>query len=287
MAKNALITSVLLGTSLAVSAAVDITGNYEGTFTDTSGATFTQDLDLQLVGGSDAAKVTVLMEDLTGGSTLTANQVFIETSIEGLGLKAGNYKNQNGSGLMQAESAAANQFELSGEYQGMKLAAAQVSGQGKVTMDASVNVAGAEVSVQNLNNSDRFIRVVAEFFGIGMEVETQKAAGGRNTAVAASVTTPLTETASVTATLVGVSVEDASAVTQDDGILEDISDATKDVVGAVVTVSTASGNVTGKVIDKNDTMTYLAELEKGVMTYGYSKTEAVDGVFSAKIKVAF
>ena len=277
MAKNALITSVLLGTSLAVSAAVDITGNYEGTFTDTSGATFTQDLDLQLVGGSDAAKVTVLMEDLTGGSTLTANQVFIETSIEGLGLKAGNYKNQNGSGLMQAESAAANQFELSGEYQGMKLAAAQVSGQGKVTMDASVNVAGAEVSVQNLNNSDRFIRVVAEFFGIGMEVETQKAAGGRNTAVAASVT----------ATLVGVSVEDASAVTQDDGILEDISDATKDVVGAVVTVSTASGNVTGKVIDKNDTMTYLAELEKGVMTYGYSKTEAVDGVFSAKIKVAF
>lgn len=287
MTKNTLITSALLGTSLAVSAAVDITGNYEGTFTDTSGATYSQDLDLQLVGSSDAATVTVLMEDLTGGSTLTANQVFVETSINTLGLKAGNYKSQNGSGLLQAESAAANQFELSGEYAGVALSAGQVSGQGNVTMDAAANVAGADVYVQNLSNSNRFIRVVADFFGISMEVETQKAAGGRNTAVAASVTSPLTETTSVTTTLVGVKVGDASGVTQDDGILNDISDATKDVVGAVVTVGTAAGSVTGKAIDKNDAMTYVAELESGAMTYGYSKTDDVDGVFSAKIKVTF
>ena len=92
-------------------AGMEIKGSYEGTLTDGGAATYAQDLDLTLVGSTDGAKVTVMLEDLTGGSNLTANQVFVETGFEGLNFKGGNYKSQNGSGLMQTTSAVVNQFE--------------------------------------------------------------------------------------------------------------------------------------------------------------------------------
>ena len=279
--------AVLAATTMTASiAAVDFTGNYEGTFTDGNpgAATYTQDLDLKLVGTSGESKVTVMMEDLTGGSTVTANQVFVETSIEGLGLKAGNYKNQNGSGLMQKKSAVTNQFEVGTTVAGASLTLGQVSGDSQTTVDASMDIAGMNVNVQNVSASDRFITIVANFFGLGTTVETQETAVGRNTALSANATV-----AGLDLTSVVVDVNDATAVTQDDGILGDISSANNGdtVVGGVVSTATSIGTVTGKMYDINDAKTYVAEIERGALTVGYAKTDNLDGVTTAEVNVAF
>jgi len=187
MTKNliAVLAATMTTASMAV---VDITGNYEGTFTDGNpgAASYAQDLDLTLVGTSGASTVTVMMEDLTGGTAVTANQVFVETAIEGIALKAGNYKNQNGSGLMQKTSAVTNQFEVSTSIAGAGITLGQVSEASKVTVDASLEVAELDVTVQNVTATDRFITVVANFLGLGVTAETQNTTVGRNTAVSAT-----------------------------------------------------------------------------------------------------
>ncbi|MBC8321536.1 MAG: hypothetical protein H8E34_12530 [Bacteroidetes bacterium] len=287
MTKNLI--AVLAATTLTANAAVDFTGNYEGTFTDGSGATYAQDLDLTLVGSTDGAKVTAMFENLTGGSAVTANQVFVEADLEGVAVKAGNYKNQNGSGLMQKKSAVTNQFEVSTSIAGASIALGQVSGDSQTTVDASMNIAGADITVQDVSASDRFITVVANFFGFGVTAETQNTTVGRNTAVSATANIALGESAAIESTVVMIDVNDATKVTQDDGILGDISSASngKKVMGAVLSTATSIGTLTGKMIDMNDANTYVAEVERGALTVGYSKTDNVDGVTSAKINVAF
>ena len=273
----------------AASADISINGSYEGTFTEGGAATYAQDLDLTLVGSAGGAKVTVMMEDLTGGSTVTTSQVFVEAGIEGLDFKGGNYKSQNGSGLLQAESATTNQFEVGTSIAGASVTVGQVSGEGSATIDAGFEVAGLDIDVQNVSNTDRFITVVANFFGFGTTIETQETATGRNTAVSANAGLIISETATINVTSVYIDVEDTAGVTQDDGILGDISDAnTGSVVRAgVASLETDLGTVTGKYIIKNDLDTYVAELERGIMEYGYSKTEDEDGVFNAKLTVSF
>ena len=285
MTKNliAVLAATMTTASMAV---VDITGNYEGTFTDGNpgAASYAQDLDLTLVGTSGASTVTVMMEDLTGGTAVTANQVFVETAIEGIALKAGNYKNQNGSGLMQKKSAVTNQFEVSTSIAGAGITLGQVSEASKVTVDASLEVAELDVTVQNVTATDRFITVVANFLGLGVTAETQNTTVGRNTAVSAT-----TNVGALTATTVVIDVNDATAMSQDDGILGDISTAVngKKVVGGVLSTATTIGTVTGKAFEMNDAMTYTGEIERGALTVGYTKADNTAGVTTAKINVSF
>jgi len=285
MTKNliAVLAATMTTASMAV---VDITGNYEGTFTDGNpgAASYAQDLDLTLVGTSGASTVTVMMEDLTGGTAVTANQVFVETAIEGIALKAGNYKNQNGSGLMQKTSAVTNQFEVSTSIAGAGITLGQVSEASKVTVDASLEVAELDVTVQNVTATDRFITVVANFLGLGVTAETQNTTVGRNTAVSATTTV-----GGLNATTVVIDVNDATAMSQDDGILGDISTAVngKKVVGGVLSTATTIGTVTGKAFEMNDAMTYTGEIERGALTVGYTKADNTAGVTTAKINVSF
>ena len=282
MNKNLLIAALFAATS--ANAAMNITGDYEGTFTDGSGASYAQDLDLTLVGSTDGAKVTMMMEDITGETALTTSQVFVETDIEGIAIKAGNYKNQNGSGLMQTDSAIANQFAVSTSIAGAGITLGQVSGDSNVTVDASMEVAGLDVTVQNVTATDRFITVVANFLGLGVTAETQNTTVGRNTAVSATTTV-----GGLNATTVVIDVNDATAMSQDDGILGDISTAVngKKVVGGVLSTATTIGTVTGKAFEMNDAMTYTGEIERGALTVGYTKADNTEGVTSAEINVAF
>jgi hypothetical protein len=86
-----------------------------------------------------------------------------------------------------------------------------------------------------------------------------------------------------------VDVNDATAITQDDGILGDISGANNGstVKGAVISTATSFGTVTGKMYEVNDTTTFAGEVERGALTVGYTKVDNVDGVFDAKINIAF
>jgi len=282
--------AVIAATTMTTSmAAVDFSANYEGTLTDGGAATYAQDLDLKMVGSAGNSSVTVLMEDLTGGSTVTANQAWIETSLEGLAFKGGNYKSQNGSGLLQKKGAVTNQMEIGTSIAGAGLTVTQASGDGNATVNASTSIAGVDVNVQNVSATDRFITVVADFFGFGVTAETQETATGRNTAVAASAGVALSESTVVGLTGVYVDVKDTAGVTQDDGILGDISGANtgSTIKGAVASLNTDLGNVTGKYAVVNDLNTITAELQRGVWTLGHSKTENADGVTTAKINVAF
>ena len=289
MNKKTLI-AVLAATTLNAQAGFNITGDYQGTISDGNpgAATYAQDLDLKMVGTTEGAKVTATFENLTGGSAVSATQVFIETDLEGLSFKGGNYKGQNGSGLLQTTSAVTNQMEVGFDVAGFDLSVGQESGVGKATVDTSVafgrESAGVDVELQNVTASDRFITVVANFFGFGVTAETQNTVTGRNTAAAIDTTV-----AGVDLTTVMIDVNDATALTQDDGILGDISDTLNGntTKGMVASTATVAGVVTGKYIDKNDLVTYVAEVERGALTVGYSKTENVDAVISGEINVKF
>ena len=290
MNKN-LIAAIAALTTTASIASVSITGDYEGIAQDGNpgAASYTQDLDLKMVGSNGDTSVTILMENLTGGSTVTANQVFIESGLESLSFKGGKYKNQNGSGLMQKGGDVTNQFEVSTSVAGAALTVGQASGDGNATVDAGLEIAGLDVNVQNVSNTDRFITIVADFFGFRTTTEYQKTSIGTNVAISADASVSITEGTSVAVTGVYMDIEDTAGVTQDDGILDDVSDATTDstIKGAVASLNTTLGTVTGKAFDKNDKMTYVGELSRGIWTFGHSKTENVDGITTAEINVSF
>jgi hypothetical protein len=288
-----LIAAVAAATTMTVALAdVTLSGTYEGTFAEgtTDGATYTQDLDLTLIGtaGQDTT-VTATFEDITGGDTVTNTQLFIETKVMGLNLKGGTYKTQNGTGLMQKKSSAAGQFELSTAIQGIGVSVGQVSGSSKATADLATSINGVGITVQNITNTDRFISAVTDIAGLSVAFEQQTTTTGTNTAGSISTYIPLDETNTISLTGVMIDVEDTAGITQDDGILGDISDAQngKTILGVVTSIDSTFGTVTSKYINKNDLDTYVIELNQGVMDYSYTKTENADGIFGAEISVTF
>ena len=84
---NKTLIAALAATTLTAQAAINISGDYQGTISEGNpgAATYTQDLDLKMVGDiADGTKVTATFENLTGGSAVSATQVFVETSLEGI-----------------------------------------------------------------------------------------------------------------------------------------------------------------------------------------------------------
>ena len=287
--KNKNLIAAIAATTLSTAsmASVFINGTYEGTATDGNpgASTYAQDLDLTLVGSNDSGTtVTAKFEDLTGGSAVTATQVFVESSIEGISFKGGNYKGQNGAGLMQASGSVTNQFEVGFDVAGSGITVAQASGDGNATVDASLDLAGVSIKVQDVAESTRYVTASTTVGGLEVNVERQATATGTNTAGSIGATV-----GGLNLTGVYIDVNDATGVTQDDGILGDISDASngKTVTGVVASTDTTLGTVTGKFVTKNELDTYTAEVERGVWTFGHSKTENADGVTTAKIKVTF
>jgi len=287
MKKLFLATAVATTLTTTAFAGMEISGKYEGTLTDGNpgASTYAQDLDLTLKGTTDDTSVTATIENLAGGDTVTTNELYIETSIEGINFKGGKSKGMNGNGLLQKKSSATNKIQLSTDVAGFDVAVNQTSGDGNATVDLGGSLAGVNVSVQNAGNDTRYVTASTSIAGLDINVETQETASS-TTNTGASISTTV---AGMTVTGVVIDVEDASGITQDDGILGDISDATanKDLNGVVVTTASTLGELTGKYINKNDKTTYVGEVERGVWTFGYSKTEDTDGVATAKINVAF
>ena len=274
MNKTLIIASLLAATTTA-SAAFNISGTYEGTVQDGTGAaTYSQDLDLKLVGSVNGASVTATMENLSSGTAVTTNELYVNAEIvPGFDFQGGNFKALNGNGLLEKKSAAANRMMVTA--QGVSVI--QASGDGNATVDLSV----MGVKVQNALNSDRFISGSYNLNGVTLAGEYQKQAAGTNYGVTANAMLP----AGVEVTGVYMDVE--GSITQDDGIIGDVSDAAGEVKAVVASVNSNYGAVTGKVINKNAKNTYVGELGNGIMTYSYSKTEDTDGVAKVKIAVNF
>jgi len=287
--KNLFTAIAIASLTTATFADVSITGAYEGTVTEnttTSNYEYSQDLDITVRGKMGDTTVTATFEDMTGGSTVTSKQVYMETKvIDGINFKGGNYKGQNGTGLLQKKSSATNKMKVSTDVAGFGVAVNQVSGSGTSTYDVAGKVGPADVTIQNATNDTRYITVGGELQGIKVVFESQEAStGNTNMGVSASATV-----GSIDVTGVYVDVQDASGITQDDGILGDISDANADttVTGIVASTGTEFGTVTGKYITKNDLNTMVGKIKVGDIEYGVSKTENADAVFDAKLTVTF
>jgi len=287
--KNLFTAIAIASLTTATFADVSITGAYEGTVTEnttTSNYEYSQDLDITVKGKMGDTTVTATFEDMTGGSTVTSKQVYMETKvIDGINFKGGNYKGQNGTGLLQKKSSATNKMKVSTDVAGFGVAVNQVSGSGTSTYDVAGKVGPADVTIQNATNDTRYITVGGELQGITVVYESQEAStGNTNMGVSASATV-----GGIDVTGVYVDVQDASGITQDDGILGDISDANADttVTGIVASTGTEFGTVTGKYITKNDLNTMVGKIKVGDIEYGVSKTENADAVFDAKLTVTF
>jgi hypothetical protein len=287
--KNLFTAIAIASLTTATFADVSITGAYEGTVTEnttTSNYEYSQDLDITVRGKMGDTTVTATFEDMTGGSTVTSKQVYMETKvIDGINFKGGNYKGQNGTGLLQKKSSATNKMKVSTDVAGFGVAVNQVSGSGTSTYDVAGKVGPADVTIQNATNDTRYITVSGELQGITVVYESQEAStGNTNMGVSASATV-----GGIDVTGVYVDVQDASGITQDDGILGDISDANADttVTGIVASTGTEFGTVTGKYITKNDLNTMVGKIKVGDIEYGVSKTENADAVFDAKLTVTF
>jgi hypothetical protein len=288
--KNILATAVAM-TMTAATAGVTITGDYIGFITnDGSTTSYEQDLDLTLKGtlAESNTTVTATIENLGGSTdTLSVNELYVETNIEGLDVKLGKSKGQLGAGLMQKQSAASDKLQVGLNVGEHGVTVEQASGSGKVTINANGSLGVVNFKTQNVSSSDRFISAQTTIAGVELLAEYQKTEVGTNTGLAAS-----TNVAGFGVTYAQVDVGDAAGVTQDgsttnerSSILEDISDAATGKVVRGVVVS--KGDLTGKAISKNDKMTYVATLTRGPMEYAYQKTEDVDGVLSAKVSFTF
>ena len=277
MNKTLIIASLLAATTTA-SAAFNISGTYEGTVQDGTGAaTYSQDLDLKLVGSVNGASVTATMENLSSGTAVTTNELYVNAEIvPGFDFQGGNFKALNGNGLLEKKSAAANRMMVTA--QGVSVI--QASGDGNASVDVDLGM----VKINNALESDRFISGQYAIAGLNLTGEYQKQTAGTNYGITASATLPVPNNL---VDVTGVFMDVEGTITQDDGILGDVSDASGKVKGVVVTAASNYGVVTGKVIEKNNLNTYVGELGNGIMTYSYSKTEDTDGVAKVKIAVNF
>ena len=291
MFKKSIAAVAAFGISALSFADISITGAYEGEFSNGgSGAyEYTQDLDLVVRGRQGESTVTVTLEDLgkdANDSTVSTNQVWIDTKLAGLDVMAGKKKGQNGNGLLQKASAASQKFSVSTNVGGAGVKATQASGDGNAKLDASFDLAGVAVKAQNVTNDARFISLGYSTNGIDVAYETNEASVGKtNTAYSVGG-----KVGPVGVTYVNIDIEDAAGVTQDDGILGDISDAVagKDLNGVVGTLDVAEvGTVTGKYINKNDLTTMVAKLSRDIWEVSASKTENADTTFGAKMTVTF
>ena len=291
MYKNAIAAIAALGVSVTAFADISITGAYEGEFSNGgSGAyEYTQDMDLTIKGKSGDTTVTATLEDLgkdANNTAVSTNQVYINTKLGDLDIEAGKKKGMNGNGLLQKKSSASQKFSAKTTVGPASVKVGQKSGDANATVDTAFDLAGVSVKVQNATNDARFVTVGAEYNGFAINAETQEASAG-NTNTAYSIGA---DVSGIAVTYVNVDVQDAAGVTQDDGILGDISDATagKDLYGVVGSLDVATlGKVTGKYISKNDKGIYVGKLERGIWSVTATDVQDADTTYSAKMTVTF
>ena len=280
MKKQLLIAAVAASMTSVAMADVSITGEYEGTVSQSTGAaSFAQDLDLTVVGTSGSSSVTMTLEDITGGTDIAASQVFLKTDLEGVSFKAGKYESTNGNGILAAATNK-DRIGLSTTVAGFGVGLTNVSGDANGSVTVSGTIAGASVKVQNVLNSTRFITVSGDIAGVAVTVERQKTATGTNTGYNLS-----TDISGVSVAYENVKIN-GSASNQDDGMIGDISSAAK-ASALSATMNTAMGSVEVKRAKIDADKTTSIELTRSNVVYGYSKTTGASADLSAKVSFSF
>jgi len=262
MKKQLLIAAVAATMSSVAMADISITGSMDLKIADNG--TSTQNLDLAITGKADAGTVVAKMDNVQTGS-LSFNEAYVTTSVEGLTVKAGTWEGQTGNGLTFDSSAAKTKLTVSTSVAGVSIAH-----HSNDTTDVSGSFAGVSVKMQDALNSSRTTSIATDIAGVAVTAEKNDDTTAYS--LAGSV-------AGMTVTYVNV---DATA-TQADGIIGNIAGKTG-VSGINVKADTAAGAVEVKSHTSDTTDVTTVSLQRGIVKYSYNdSTEA----FQAQVKFSF
>jgi hypothetical protein len=285
MKKQLLIAAVAASMTSVAMADVSITGEYEGTVSQSTGAaSFAQDLDLTVVGTSGSSSVTMTLEDITGGTDIAASQVFLKTDLEGVSFKAGKYESTNGNGILAAATNK-DRIGLSTTVAGFGVGLTNASGDANGSVTVSGTIAGASVKVQNILNSSRYITIGTSVAGVKVDVETTKGAQ-RNTAIQLSGDVAGVAVVYANIDFNGDATEDRSTARWGN-IAKVGTVAVQKTTALSLTMPTALGSVNYKRVDNDGAKTNQFALTRGNVVYKSTKTDGADRTLSAKVKFKF
>ena len=146
-------------------ASIIISGEFESKVEQQSGASYVEhDLDLTLKANSEGSSVTLMLEDIgrdidfdgSADYEINATQVFVETDLEGVSFKAGQYEATNGNGIINAASNS-NKINLSTTIANTVVSVTTGDADKNSSVDLTGNIAGLNINVQDVLNSTRFV----------------------------------------------------------------------------------------------------------------------------------
>ena len=277
MKKQLLIAAVAASMTSVAMADLSISGKYEAVFSDTG--TVSDDLDMKFVGKSDAGTVTMTSENMTGANGFNVTTAYLTTSVEGISVKAGEYKGQTGNGTTYKKSNGTGKISVSTSVAGMKIAHSNSD-----KTDISGAFGGVKVKMQDALNSSRTTSIATDIAGVAVTAEKND----DTTAFTLS-----TEVSGMTVTYVNVDAATCTAATataaavscasQDDGLIGDIA-GKHNVTGLNISTNTAAGKVTVKAMQSDEGDVTKVTLKRGNVAYTYN--DASD-TFSAKVAFKF
>ena len=268
--KKQLLVAAVAATFASVSMA-DISLSGAGNMKLKSTGASSIDMDLTLTAKSGDTTATAKFKNLQDGA-VSAADVVVATTIEGLSVKAGEVKTQLGNGTLYKSSA--KDLVVSTTAGGFGVTATMMPGQTDAALHISGSVAGFDVKVQNANISgSRFVTLSGDMGGVSIAVENSTAA----------------KSYTLSTELAGASVAYTKIegdATQDDGVFSDISSmgATDSLTGIVV----KTNGITLKSYQiKGGDRTNKATMTRGNVAYTASKTGSNDAVLEAKVAFKF
>ena len=248
---------------------VSVSGTYEGTAsvdTTTKDLTYTQSLDLVMVGTSPHGSVTVNIDE-----TATVGDLYLDTKILNFDVRLGKVDSVTG-------------IRVSTSIAGFTVSVHKATGSGgATTVDASTVIGPLSVSGEDILDDDRLLSAGMAIAGVDLTGSYQKTTTGTNIIVDGGLGIQ-----GIAVDVAHASIGDAS-VTKTGGskhaLLGTMTSATNGTTVKGVKVSL--GDLSAKLVNLNSNNTYTLALSRGIITYSYEKVSGGDSTFSAGVKITF
>jgi hypothetical protein len=274
--KKQLLIAAVAATFASVSMA-DISLSGAGNMKLNSNGTSTIDMDLTLKATSGDVTATAKFQNLQDGA-VSASDVNVATTIEGISVKAGTVKTQGGNGTLYKKSA--KNLVISTKVAGFGVTGTTTENSGAMMLHVSGSVAGMNVKVQNANDSDaRLVTLSGSFGGVNVDIESSDAA----------------DSYTLGGTFGGADVHYTSATNtsatknlQDDGADFDMTGAGTEITALVASMNgitvkhIEATDIAGATVDTNKVST-----SRNGVKYTVSKTGSDDAVLEAKVAFKF
>jgi hypothetical protein len=248
---------------------VSVTGTYEGTASvdaTTKDLTYTQGLDLVMVGTSPYGSVTVNIDE-----TATVGDLYLDTNLFNFDVRLGKVDSVTG-------------IKVSTSIAGFTVSVHKATGSGgATTVDASTVFGPITISGEDVFDDDRLLSAGMEIAGIDVGGSYQNTTTGTNTIVDAGLGIQ-----GITVDVAHASIGDASVTktgTSKHALLGTMTTATNGT--SVKGVKASLGDLSAKLVNLNSNNTYTLSLERGIMTYSYEKVSGGASTVSAGVKVTF